>query len=220
MPIIDSTYFIDSNIIANVNEPDPNSKTGNILDRMIKKGEKKVLSFAFGFEMYEDFKPYVKDGISYNIPENYKDLVFGKVYEKDGKKCKWEGLIQEETKESLLADYVYCDYHVDNVTQTTGVSEVAIDNKVGNKTSMIPKVTKVWNRFLSKLQYGVRSFPAGYTMEGKPYWIIKGCRDYYGVYAQYGDVSLMQFLFDNKDKYPLFDQNYRHFGEYKNEFGI
>lgn len=220
MSIIDSTYFIDSNIIANIQEPDPNSKTGNVLDLMIKKGERDVLSFAFGREMWDDFKPYIANGIDPSTPQNYVDIVRGKEYEKDGKKCYWNGLIQEETKESLLADYVYCEYHTENTSQTTGIGEVSIDNKVGNRTSMIPKITKVWNRFLLKLHDGVRSFPAGYTMEGKPYWIIKGCRDFYGIYPKYGDVSLMQFLFDNKDKYPLFDRNYRRFGDYKNELGI
>ncbi|MGU3377469.1 hypothetical protein [Chryseobacterium sp. M5A1_1a] len=220
MSLIDSTYFVDSNMIANVNEPDPNSKTDNVLDLMIKRGEKSVLSFAFGLEMWEDFKQYITNGIDPKTPQEYKDIINGKSYEKDGKKCHWNGLIQEDTKESLLADFVYCEYHNDNVTQTVGVGEVAIDNKVGNRTSMIPKITKVWNRFITKLHDGVRSFPAGYTIEGNPYWIIKGCKDYYGIYPKHGEVSLMQFLFDNKDQYPLFDQNYRRFGEFKNEFGI
>lgn len=220
MPLIDSTYFIDSNIVANATEPDPDKKTGNVLELMIKKCERDVLSFAFGLEMWNDFKPFISNGIDPNTPQHYKDIILGKTYEKDGKKCFWKGLIQEDTKESLLADYVYCQYHTENVTQTTGVGEVAIDNKVGNRTSMIPKVVKVWNRFIKQLHDGFRAFPNGYTAEGRPYWIVKGCYDYYGIFPKYGEVSLMQFLFDNKDLYPMLDQEFRRFGEFKNEFGI
>ncbi|WP_185269597.1 hypothetical protein [Chryseobacterium bernardetii] len=220
MPLIDSTYFEDSNIIANVSEPDPDYKTDKVLDRMIIKGERDVLSFAFGIEMWIDFKPYIKSGIDPNTPQSYLDIINGKTYEKDGKKCYWKGLIQEDTKESLLADYVYCEYHTDNITTTTGIGEVAINNKVGNRVSMIPKVVKVWNRMIESLHGNFRSNPQGFTIEGAPYWIVKGCRDYYGIYPKYGEVSLMQFLFDNKDLYPLLDLNYRRFGEFKNEFGI
>ncbi|WP_137905503.1 hypothetical protein [Chryseobacterium sp. 2VB] len=220
MPLIDSTYFIDSNIVANVTEPDPDKKTGNVLKLDIVKGERDVLSFAFGIEMWNDFKPYISNGMDPLTPQHYKDIIIGKSYLKDGKKCFWTGLIQEETKESLLADYVYCQYHTDDVTTTTGIGEAKIESKVGNSTSMIPKIVKVWNRFISKLHGGFRSNPAGFTIEGRPYWIIKGCRDYYGIYPKDGEVSLMQFLFDNKESYPMLDHNYRRFGEFKNEFGI
>lgn len=220
MSLIDSTYFEDSNIIANVTEPDPNSKTDKVLDKVIARGERDVLSFAFGVEMWNDFKKYTNNGIASNTPDNYKSIILGASYEKDSKKCFWKGLIQEDTKESMLADYVYCDYHTDNVSTTTGIGEVSIDNKVGNRTSMIPKITKVWNRFIQALHGNFRSNPHGFTIEGKPYWIVKGCRDYYGIYPKHGEVSLMQFLFDNKDDYPLLDLNYRRFGEFRNEYGI
>lgn len=218
--LIDSTYFIDSNIIANVNEPDPNAKTDNVLDLLIKKGERDVLSFAFGVKMWNDFKQYITDGVSANTPNNYLDIIQGKDYVKDGKYCFWQGLIQPETKESLLADYVYCIYHTDNTTQTTGIGEVSVDNKVGERVSMTPKIVKVWNKFIVKLHDGVRSYPSGYTLEGNPFWYINGGVDYYGVNPKYGSISLVQFLLDNKTAYPLLDANYRRFGEFKNEFGL
>lgn len=218
--LIDSTYFENSNIVANINEPDPNAKTDNVLDLDIVKGERDVLSFAFGFEMWEDFKQYITAGIAPNTPQNYLDIIEGKVYLKDGKKCYWEGLILPETKESLLADYVYCMYHDNNQTQTTGIGEVSVDNKVGNRVSMIPKITKVWNRFIDKLHGGFRSRPSGFTMEGNPFWYVRGGVDYYGVQNRTGKVSLMHFLMDNKDAYPMLDTNYRRFGEFKNQLGI
>jgi hypothetical protein len=218
--LIDSTYFQNSNIIANTNEPDPDSKMANVLSLMIARSEKEVLSFAFGVKMWRDFKPFIENGISDTTPEIYRDIIEGKDYVKDGKDCFWQGLIQEDTKESLLADYVYCVYHTENVTQTGEFGETILDAKVGRKVSSVPKITKVWNRFIEKLHDGVRSNPHGFTMEGKPYWNVRGGRDYYGVNAKYGEVSLVQFLLDNKEIYPLFDANYRRFGEFQNEFGI
>ena len=46
--LIDSTYFQNANIIVNTDEPDPNSKTASVLDLLIAKSERDVLSFAFG----------------------------------------------------------------------------------------------------------------------------------------------------------------------------
>lgn len=220
MPLIDSTYFENSNIIANVSEPDPNYKIDQVLDLMINKAERDVLSFAFGIEMWEDFKKYIKTGIDPGTPQNYMDIIKGKMYLKNGKKCYWKGLIQEDTKESLLADYVYCLYNDDNNSITTGIGEVFINSKIGERASVVPKVTKVWNRFIKNLQAGVRDAPSGFTMNGSPYWIVNGGVDYYGINTRIGEVSLVQFLLDNKSDYPLYDDNYRRFGEFRNEFGI
>lgn len=220
MPIIDSTYFKETNIIANVSEPGVGSVINEELNYQIERGERDVLSYAFGWEMWEDFKQYVVDGIAENTPENYLLIINGKQYEKDGKKCFWNGLIQPETKESLLADYVYCTYRRDNETQTTGTGEKSIDTKVGNSVSSIPKVTRVWNNFIEKLHGGFRSNPSGYTPEGNPFWFINGGVDYYGINRKLGPVSLVQFLFDNKVDYPLLERDYRRFGEFKNELGI
>lgn len=58
-------------------------------------------------------------------------------------------------------------------------------------------------------------------MEGNPYWFINGGVDYYGVYDNWGDVSLMSFLLDNKEDYPLLDSNVIRFvTPIKNEFGL
>ncbi|WP_312394774.1 hypothetical protein [Chryseobacterium sp.] len=221
MPLIDSTYFKNTNILADVSEPSPYSTIDNRLSEEIIRGEKDVLSYAFGWEMWEDFKEFIVNGEAENTPENYKAIINGKDYEKEGKKCFWLGLIQPETKESLLADYVYCSYREDNVTQTTQTAESTISSKVGSTISATPKIVRTWNQFIEKLHGGFRSNPSGFTLEGNPYWLLpRGGVDYYGVNRKSGPVSLAQFLFDNKNDYPLLDQDYRRFGEFKNEFGI
>lgn len=218
--LIDSTYFLNSNIIVNTNEPDPNNKTTSVLDLIITKAERDVLSFAFGVKMWEDFKQYIVNYDPDLTPENYRRIIEGYNYTFDGKERFFNGLIQPETKESLLADYVYCIYHTENTTKTTEMGEASLDSKVGGKVSSIPKITRVWNNFIDKLQGGFRDHPYGFTMEGNPYWIVNGGLDYYGVYPREGYVSLMQFLFENKADYPLLNTDYIRFGSIKNEWGI
>ncbi|WP_027380831.1 hypothetical protein [Chryseobacterium daeguense] len=227
MSLIDKTYFEQWNLIPNVNEPDPNNRTSEDLDATIMQVEKDVLSLAFGWSMWEDFKQYINTdgGIDDSAPQNYKDIVNGKSYLKaingDDKECHWRGLLETNPKSSLLADFVYYTYKVNNATLTTEFGEAAVEGKVGNKASITPKVTQAYNRFVTKFNGGIKAFPSGYTMDGRPYWYINGGVDYYGVWDTYGEVSLMRFLLDNKSAYPLLDTDIRRFGmPIKNEFGL
>lgn len=220
--LIDSTYFRETNLVANIDEVGIVATPVNeSLDHFIQVGERDVLSFAFGWEMWLDFESYITNGISPETPAHYLLIINGSVYLKNGKKCFWPGLIDPLKKESLLADYIYCIYRQDHETQTTGTGEDKIDSKIGHSVSIVPKVTRAWNQFIEKLHGGFRSNPSGYTPEGSPYWLTNnGGVDYYGINRKSGQVSLVQFLFDNKADYPLLDQNYRRFGEFKNELGI
>ena len=106
--------------------------------------------------------------------------------------------------------------------------EVALDTKVGGKASSTQKITRSWNRFLEQLQGGTYVYGAdGYTTEGNPYWVIENRLgtsvgiSYSGGIRQSGKVSLLQYLHDNSENYPLFDTTRRLFGfEGKNSFGI
>lgn len=223
--LIDGTFFERSILIPNVNEPEPNNRTENVLDELIDICEDEVLSYAFGIPMWNDFKTlYLADPET--IPQIYKDILEGKEYTKDEKTFYWKGLINSELKKSLLADYVYYRYSTDNVTQSTEFGQVATDVKIGNKASSTPKITKAWNDFLFELQgeniFGV----SGYTYEGNPYRIISNRLgngfgiSYYNGNTNNGIVSLMKFLSDNKDSYPLLKQGDSFGLEMKNSFGI
>lgn len=226
MTLIDNTYFEHWNLIPNTNEPDPNNRTSEDLSLVIESVEKDVLSYAFGFKMWTDFKQYIlADGFDENAPQNYKDIVFGKEYTKmvgsQEKACNWAGLLETEPKASLLADIVYYTSKKHNATQTTSFGESKVDAKVGNKAIITHKISKAYNSFVSKFNGGIKSFTNGVTMEGNPYWLVNGGVDYYGVYDNWGDVSLMRFLLDNKEDYPLLDSNVIRFGTpIKNEFGL
>ena len=220
--IIDSTYFVVGNFIPNLSEPDPNSQRTVDIGHYINRAEEEVLSFALGRTMWEDLRKYT-DNPLLEMPQNYKDLLDGVHYTIEGVDCYWMGLRDDITKESLLADYTYYIYFMDHLSLTTESGEVAMDSKVGGRTSMHSKLTKAYNTFLYRLHGSIRSGASGLTIEGDPYWLIgsKGV-DYYGVYGRGGDVSMMQYLLDNREDYPLLDLRIGRFGglDIKNEFGL
>ena len=141
----------------------------------------------------------------------------GKEYQHNDKTCQYLGLKELPFRSSLLTDFTYYRYHTINVTQNTEFGQVASDTKVGIKASSTPKITAAWNRFLEKFQ-GLHS-SSGITPEGNPFWLVNGGVSYYGG-GNGGEVSLMRFLSDNKEDYPLL-QSSNLFGlEFKNSFGI
>lgn len=223
--IIDSTYFGENNFIANINEPDPNSRTTDTLSMLIEVTERNLLSNTFGVAMYEDLIQYYANDNN-TPPTEYSNLVDGCTYQRNGKDMFWGGLRNEKTKESLIADLVYYEYHSNNISQTTGVGEVSIDVKIGVKASVLPKTTKAWNKFLSKYNGVIGVSMSGLTYEYNPFWVVSRRLgngfgiDYYG-HTDSGEVSLIQFLEDNKNDYPLMKLDCRRFGgEFKNELGI
>lgn len=222
--LIDETYLSGILHIPNIAEPEPNNRSAVILSEVIENSEREVLSFAFGWKMWEDFKTKYR---SNNLSEAEKYIIDGHTYTRDGKTYHWNGLKPKDYKKSLLADIIYCRYHERRITQTTEFGEVGMDVKIGNRTSMTPKLVDAWNNFiagLSSAQYagGI----SGYTPEGNPFWYVpRRLGNGYGVsYYAYnsngGEVSLLQFLKDFKDEYPLLELPNRPFGEMQNSFGI
>lgn len=219
---IDSTFFYGDIYLANQSEPHPNNRNASDLQTVIDNSIEEVLSYAFGRKMYNDF---------IQNQDNYQDLINGEEYTKDGKDFYWGGLVKyEPNKQSLIADYAYVKYSEMNVTQTTNFGEVMIDNKVGNKASSIPKITKAWNKFLKQYQGGTFAQGAsGLTDEGNPFWIYPNRLgngywvDYSGGFCwSDGVVPLLKYLHDNKEKYPLLNNNnaWTKGFAYKNSFGI
>ena len=224
MALIDKTYFKGNRFIPNLNEAEPNNRLQEDLMMLMQQSDKDVLSLAFGFEMWEDFKQFINEngGIKEETPQNYKDVVNGKTYQKDGKTLRWNGILETNPKASLLADIVCYQYHNNNVTQTTENGQVMIGGKLGDKASSVPKIIECWNSFVEKFNGGYRDSPSGFTKDGKPYWVLKGGIDYYGIYPrQSGEVSLIQFLADNKADYPLLQEEIEFVGfQKKNSFGL
>lgn len=226
MKLIDSTFFSHWNIIPNLNEPEPHNRTSEDLDVIVDYAVKDVLSNAFDIAMYRDFEPYIiEGGFSEDAPQVYKDIVFGKDYTKtvNGKdtSCSWAGLVESNPKCSLIADISYYLFKTQSATLSTEFGEAIVNTKLGNTSTIAPKVTSAYNSFVRKFNGGVRSNASGFTMEGNPFWVINGGVDYYGIYDYSGQVSLMKFLYDNREDYPLFNADIRRIGmPIKNEFGL
>ncbi|MDP9954692.1 hypothetical protein J2X97_000329 [Epilithonimonas hungarica] len=230
--LIDNTYFEGKRFIPNTSEPEINDRTTDNLQEFIESTEKDVLSYCFGFEMWEDIKEKYETKSEANpLPENYQKLIFGTSYEIDVngemKKFFWQGILEPDLRRSFLADIIYYNFKIDKNTQTSEFGEITAENKVGNKASITPKVVEAYNSFLAKCFGGFRGFANGLTLEGNPYWIVPNRLyngfglDYYGINRNNKNVSMMQFLYDNKENYPLLDLDYhRYGGERKNQFGV
>lgn len=223
--LVDNTYFQGKRFIPNIIEPEVNNRTGDDLQSFIDSVEKNVLSYCFGLEMWKDFKEKYNDQSTF--PDNYKNLVEGTSYEFEEKTYYWSGILEVELKRSFLADLVYYNFKIHQNSQASEFGEVSADTKVGNKASITPKVIEAYNSFITKCFGGFRGFADGLTLEGNPVWVVSNRLgngiglDYYGINRQSKDVSMMQFLFDNKADYPLLDLDYRRYGgERKNQFGI
>lgn len=223
--LVDNTYFQGKRFIPNINEPEVNNRTGDDLQSFIDSVEKNVLSYCFGLEMWKDFKEKYNDQSTF--PDNYKNLVEGTSYEFEEKTYYWSGILEVELKRSFLADLVYYNFKIHQNSQASEFGEVSADTKVGNKASITPKVIEAYNSFITKCFGGFRGFADGLTLEGNPFWVVSNRLgngyglDYYGINRKNKDVSMMQFLFDNKADYPLLDLDYRRYGgERKNQFGI
>lgn len=223
--LIDETFFERTIMIPNVEEPEPNNRTANVLSETIEICEDEVLSYAFGIPMWKDFKQAYKADPD-TISQVYKDILSGKTYQIDGKDYFWKGLVDKELKKSLLADYVYYVYQTGNVTQQTEFGQVSANVKVGEKASSTPKIVKAWNEFLLQLQGESSQNVSGYTQEGNPYRVISNRLgngyglSYYNGYSRDNEVSLMKFLDDNRSFYPLLREAGVIQLERQNSFGI
>ena len=237
--LITEQYFRSSRrYIPNVNETEFDKMDIDLND-IIQVSEKEIEKRAFGFKMYRDFVQYVDNGgLTPNAPQNYKDIVYGKDYTVTGKNGEiydrsWIGLIDKDScYNSLIADYVHYKYWENNITNTTDMGEVKNIGKVSNVHSMSHKLSNSWNRFIDVYQGGYNELRHHYNGCGYslPYTLVKNrLNNGYGInyntldYANYsGEVSLITFLHDNKDVYPLLDQPYLFDKGFdcKNSFGL
>jgi len=214
MYIINETYFqAPKREIPNLNESD--SKSFAELAMLIDEKCRLFMYYFLTPDEVVDFNSYLVDGIfptvTTGIPQKWIDLVNGTTYTSNDVDLVWGGLIQEigTAKNSLLADFVYYHWLVDNVSYMTGVGDSKGNPKGANLVNPTQRVVNVWNEFVYEYQRDV----------------LSSCNDpEYGFYRYYDcdirlnpKVSLIQFLSDNKTDYT--SEN-RQFFEVKNQLGI
>lgn len=220
--LVDSTYFVGKRFIPNLNEPDVNNRSNSDLQTIIDDVEEQVLSSIFGREMWIDFKSKYQNKDTVPLEQNYENMVKGCVYEFDGKKYYWRGILEIDKNQSFLADLIYYEHKSQFSSLTTESGETKLNLKAGENVSNIPKMVEAFNSFAEKCFGSFRGLPDGLTLEGNPFWLLRnGGVDFYGINRDNENVSFIQFLHDNQSDYPLIKFNFGNIDfEYKNSFGI
>jgi len=150
---VDYTYFYDSLSIPNIEVPEgtdiDSTDTSNViqmgkvadLTKMITKYDQKFLILVLGKTLYEEFKAGVGayPAVGSTIEAKWKILL--------------DMLVNRETKESPLANYVFWHYLREMAESTTGIGEVEVEKTV----SPIRKQVRVWNEMVEVLRE-VKSF--------------------------------------------------------------
>jgi len=130
------------------------------------------------------------------VTQIYKDLVegaeFTHIYQGQEILMKWEGL-QNTSKQSLIAYYVYFQYVQRDVTHLSGVGNIKTPAGTDQRASSVNKLCNAWERMRSL--YGV--VPPNYKpyfsypIMGKNLPCVFNC-----------DPSAYNFLFANRVNYP------------------
>lgn len=147
MTTIDLTYFFDQIVIA-----DKDNNSDSVL-RFVNELEPKLLTDLMGYALYKEYKT----GIAAVTPDaKWLAIRDGKEYTVSGKLVKWNGLIFKEgpdgdtqSKKSLIANFVYCDWIANNRTVTTSAGEkIANVSSIAANTNSKSKIVKAWNQMV------------------------------------------------------------------------
>ncbi|MGB0896887.1 MAG: hypothetical protein ACPGRW_06165 [Flavobacteriaceae bacterium] len=199
MYLIDSTYFIKDLIVPNkgVSLDIPNNEES--LDQYIDKYARQLLQNALGSVLFDELDSNITNGIlDPGADQKWKDLVNGKSYTLSGTAYKWKGLLFTEGafKGSILAQYTYYHWHLDQLSRMSRMGEVkgsAVNAQAVNSTS---KSVKVWNQYIEMYQ--------GYQSQGYTFSYVNGVpfHDYFNTNNSSDYVCLLEFLIHNETDYP------------------
>jgi hypothetical protein len=142
MSLIDETYFIGELNLPNLNEESEIER----LQLFIDKYEPKFLTELLGYGLYKDFKA----GLLVNpVADKWKALRDGGEYTYSGSTFRWNGLKQADG--SMIANYVYYWWMRNELTQTTGMGEVATKSENSVRVSASNKMTSAWNEMVNQV---------------------------------------------------------------------
>jgi len=126
MNLIDATYFIGEINVPNTDTPAVQEN----INFFIKKYEAKFLKTLLGVSVYASFIAEMAKPVDEQA-QIWKDL-----------KSK---LVDEENKQSPIANYVYKFFQYNGFTVTTGTGETKPKNENSTRASIVPKVVRAWN---------------------------------------------------------------------------
>lgn len=211
MFIIDGTYFIREYNIPNANELQTGASIQ--LTQYIDERVPFVLKQALGFTLFTELLTDMTNGVlKTDADQKWKDLVDGVTYTKEDKEYRWNGLIYTEGtfKNSLLTPFVFYYFLKDNVSQLSGVGEVAGTSKNAESVNSNQRLVTAWNDFVLQYQGEGRFRPHKYMHRGV------FVSDYF-VNRNSGFVDLITFLSDNETVYP--DAQLTKY-DHQNSFGL
>lgn len=199
MYLIDESYFIkDLNVPKSGASRDvPNNETS--LEWYIDKYARQLLQNALGNVLFDELNSNITGGdLDAGADQKWKDLVNGKAYTFSGKNYKWKGLIYTEGtfKGSVLAQYTYYKWHLDQLSQMSGFGEVkgkAVNSQAVNATS---KSVQLWNDYITMYQGSA-------CAESYKLSIVNGVPFYDYFTPNNSDyVSLIEYLAHHEYDYP------------------
>ena len=171
--IIDNSYFTGKLEIPNLSNDDQYINNNATLDQTILEYEFQYLKAALGFKVAKDVINAVGANGQITGSQKYKDLIDGL--------NDWIGLRYEinGVKYSQIANYVYCQYLLENQTQLT---------ESGNSLAQFEKgsVLSSWNKFNIAWQAMIK--------ERQTY----DC-DYHYLYDNRGYITLHEYLSKSDD---------------------
>lgn len=174
------------------------------IEYLIDKVEREVLLGALGATAYNELLLALPD-LDNPVNAKWKALVEGQTYG-DGKV--WTGL---DNDYSLLAFKVKCDYLFQNAQSVSGIGVTESKPEKGVRISPQQTIANMSLNFTTKYQGVYMNEPVIYNNGQFIDWF--GC-------AYSPEVSLYEFLFDNRTTYTTVDlQKFRFFTPY-NSFGI
>lgn len=199
MYLIDETYFIKDLAVPN-SKPSLDIPDNEVaFEVYIDKYARLLLQNALGNVLFDDLNSDIENGsLKSDADQKWKDLVNGKSYEYNGKTFKWKGLLFTEGafKGSVLAQYTYYHWHLDQISQMSGIGEVKGNAVNTTNVNSTRRSVKVWNEYIEMYQGGAAqdSYKFSYV-NGIPFhdYFTQDVSDY---------VSLLTFLRHNETDYP------------------
>jgi hypothetical protein len=151
MSLIDISYFVGVLNIPNTND----STISAIVNYYISKYEQEFLKQLMGYPLY---KAYQADLDNSGDPKDsrFTDILNGAEFTNlnSGEINKWDGLIQEISstpliKKSIIGNYIYYKYRIENATFFTGTSENTNNGETTPATTLRRRLSLVWNEINS-----------------------------------------------------------------------
>lgn len=211
MYLIDESYFNGIISIPNLNET--RDEAFNELEYYVNDKVRLFLESVLGNKQFKELDGFIINGkLKDDAPEKWKDLVYGCNYEVNGIEYTFRGLLEDNSylKKSLLAYFVFWNWHTDNITQVVGTGEIALQGKNAVNVNSSPRLTRVWNDFVYMYQGYNAHIPNKYYHCGVKVVDYIGSND-----SKY--TSMRAFLDHKSETYKGFN---RVSFDIKNQFGL